>query len=103
MTMAAMEHLGLGLVATALAALRLISWSASGLLLGAGRLRTRSATRLAVAMFAGACLTMLIYAVLASMGWLAAAVAVDAAIAAASLVARGAGAGSLLRESGRLL
>lgn len=103
MTMAALEHLGTGLVATALAWLRLASWSASGLLLGAARLRTGSATRLAVATLAGACLTMLIYAVLASTGSLAAAVALDAAIAVASLVARGASARNLLRTSGRLL
>ena len=103
MTPAALDHLGWGLIATGLAALRIFAWSATGLLLGTRRLRAGPAIRVSVALMAGACLTMLVYATLASMGMLATAIALDAAIAALSLWKRGADARRDLYAAVRML
>ena len=103
MTTTTLEYLSWGLVATALAALRVAAWSSTGLLLGVNRLRAGPAVRVAVAMLVGACLTMLVYAVLAAAGMLGLAVALDAGIAALSLFVERAEVVRLLRAAGHLL
>jgi hypothetical protein len=101
--MSAIQYLALGIVATLLAALRLFAWTAVGLALGAERLRSGVAVRTAVAVLAGACLTMLAYAVLAAAGMLVTALALDALVAAAAIGWRCRDAARSLRETAQLL
>lgn len=101
--MPATLYLAFAVVATLLAALRIVAWTAAGLTLGVNRYRGESATRTSLAMLVGASLTMLIYAVLASAGMLLAAVVVDALVAAVAVSLRGGAAIRLLYETFRSL
>ena len=96
-------HVGLGVAATVLAGLRVAAWGATGSLIGVSRLRASAAIRTAVSILAGACLTMLIYATLASMRVLLLAVLLDAAVAVLSLAARARETGRLFRATAQLL
>lgn len=92
-----------GVLAIGLAAIRVYAWMAVGLAVGARRAGLPVASRTALALVAGACLTMAIYAGLTAAGMIGTAIALDAAVAVVAIVSRRRGAAAALGQTARLI